>query len=53
MLFAMEFTPGSQETKINITQRQTQGAEWEESAVRLCTLKGIVTGQRWQAARVP
>lgn len=28
----MEFTPGSQDTKINITQQQTTGAELKEQA---------------------
>lgn len=31
-LFAMEFTPGSQDTKINITQQRTTGAELKEQA---------------------
>lgn len=28
----MEFTPGSQDTKINITQQRTTGAELKEQA---------------------
>lgn len=54
-LFAMEFTPGSQDTKINITQqnRKNGRALNKKARMQLCALNGIVTVQQQQEACVP